>query len=72
MKTVTIHTEYIKLQDLIKLAGIVGTGGSAKLLIVAGQVSVNGEVCTQRGRKIRPGDSVVFGREELQVSYADQ
>ncbi len=66
-KTVTIDTEYIKLEALLKLAGLTGTGGEAKLRIQEGQVSVNGEVCLQRGRKLRGGDRVRLGREELLV-----
>ena len=53
---VKIETEFIKLQDLLKFAGAVETGGEAKLLIQEGQVSVNGEVCTMRGKKLYPGD----------------
>ena len=56
--TVQIRTEFIKLQDLLKFAGAVETGGDAKLIIQEGRVSVNGEVCTMRGKKIRPGDVV--------------
>ena len=58
METITITTEYIKLQDLLKLAAVTATGGEAKLLIQEGQVLVNGEVCTQRGKTLRPGDDV--------------
>ena len=54
---VAISTEYIKLQDAMKLANAVGSGGEAKILIQDGQVSVNGEVCTMRGKKLRPGDT---------------
>lgn len=72
MKTVTITTEYIKLQDLLKFASLVSTGGEAKLMIAEGAVTVNGETCTQRGRKIRPGDAVRYRGEELTVAYADQ
>ena len=46
METITVTTEYIKLQDLLKLAAVTATGGEAKLLIQEGQVLVNGEVCT--------------------------
>ena len=53
---VKIETEFIRLQDLLKFAGAVETGGEAKLLIREGGVRVNGEVCTQRGKKLRPGD----------------
>ena len=72
MITVEITTEYIKLQDLLKLATAVPTGGAAKNAIQDGEVAVNGEVCTQRGKKIRPGDDVVFDREHYAVTYADQ
>jgi ribosome-associated protein len=70
MTTISITTEYIKLQDLLKLAALTATGGEAKVLIQEGQVAVNGAVCTQRGRKIRPGDVVAFAGRELTVSYA--
>ena len=53
---VKIETEFIKLQNLLKFAGAVETGGEAKLLIQEGEVRVNGEVCTERGKKLRPGD----------------
>ena len=53
---VKIETEFIRLQDLLKFAGAVETGGEAKLLIQEGGVRVNGEVCTMRGKKLRPGD----------------
>ncbi|MFU2433883.1 MAG: RNA-binding S4 domain-containing protein [Clostridiales bacterium] len=71
MTDITITTEFIKLQDLLKLANLVGTGGEAKIVIQNGDVSVNGEVCTMRGKKIRPGDKVAFDGKELTVSYAD-
>ena len=60
MEKILIHTEFIKLDSLLKLAGLVETGGEAKLLIHNGQVEVNGEVCTMRGKKLRPGDSVTL------------
>lgn len=69
MTTVSITTEYIKLQDLLKLASLVSTGGEAKLRILEGEVSVNGEVCTMRGKKLRPGDIVSFADTELTVAY---
>ena len=71
MKTITITTEFIKLQDLLKFANLVETGGEAKERIQVGEVLVNGETCTMRGKKIRPGDAVVFDGQELTVSYAD-
>lgn len=60
MEKILIHTEFIKLDSLLKLASLVETGGEAKLLIQNGQVEVNGEVCTMRGRKLRAGDTVTL------------
>lgn len=60
---IQIHTEFIKLQDLLKFAGAVETGGDAKLIIQEGRIQVNGEVCTMRGRKMRPGDRAVLDQE---------
>ena len=71
MTDITITTEFIKLQDLLKLANLFGTGGEAKIVIQNGDVLVNGEVCTMRGKKIRPGDMVAFDGKELTVSYAN-
>lgn len=65
--TIKITTEFIKLDALLKFASMVGSGGEAKALIQDGQVLVNGEVCTMRGKKIRPGDIVSFGDEEVTV-----
>ncbi len=70
MENIVIETEYIKLQDLLKFASLVSTGGEAKLSVAAGEVTVNGQVCLQRGRKIRPGDAVGFRGRELTVSHA--
>ena len=65
---IQIKTEYIKLQDLLKFAGAVETGGDAKLIIQEGRVTVNGETCTMRGKKMRPGDrAVIDGELELVV-----
>ena len=72
METVYITTEYIKLQDLLKLASAVSTGGEAKLVIQDGAVTVNGEVCLQRGKKLRSGDTVRFAENTYTVAYADQ
>ena len=57
---VVIHTEFIKLQDTMKFANIVYSGGEAKALIQEEQVKVNGEVCTMRGKKLYPGDKFEF------------
>ena len=65
---IQIHTEFIKLQDLLKFAGAVETGGDAKAIIQEGRVTVNGETCTMRGKKMRPGDrAAVDGETELVV-----
>ncbi len=66
---IKIHTEFIKLQDLLKFAGAVETGGDAKLVIQEGRVAVNGEPCAMRGKKLRPGDRAVIDSEtELVVT----
>jgi len=71
MKTITIRTEYIKLQDLLKLANLVETGGEAKERVQNGEVLVNGEVCTMRGKKMRPGDIATIDGQDCTASYAD-
>lgn len=71
MNTIEIHTEFIKLQDLLKFANLVESGGIAKDFIQGGEVQVNGEICTMRGKKIRPGDDVCFENQHYTVSYAD-
>lgn len=68
MEKIQIDTEFIKLDSLLKFAALVGTGGEAKYVISEGLVEVNGETCTQRGKKIRPGDRVKFERYELEVT----
>jgi len=67
MEETKITTEYIKLDALLKYAALVGSGGEAKTVIAEGLVNVNGEVCTQRGKKIRPGDEIRFGSAVLRV-----
>jgi ribosome-associated protein len=64
---ISITTEFIKLEALLKFAAVVETGGEAKLLIQEGSVSVNGEVCLMRGKKLRPGDVVTLGDLTLTV-----
>lgn len=71
METIVIHTEFIKLRDLLKFANLVGSGGEAKERIQAGEVAVGGEVCLMRGKKIRPGDDVLFQGKHYTVAYAD-
>ena len=63
-----IHTEFIKLQDALKYANLVYSGGEAKQLILDGEVTVNGEVCTMRGKKLRPGDKFGFNGETYLIS----
>lgn len=65
--SVSIITEFIKLEALLKLANVVSSGGEAKIVIQEGDVSVNGEVCTQRGRKLRSGDVVALPGAEITV-----
>jgi len=65
---VAISTEYIKLQDAMKYANIVYSGGEAKLAIQDGLVTVNGEVCTMRGKKLRTGDKFTFMGQTFVIS----
>lgn len=58
IENINITTEYIKLDQLLKFAGLASTGAEAKEMITDMIVSVNGEICTMRGKKLRPGDSV--------------
>ena len=64
---IKIDSEFIKLDSLLKLSGIVPTGGAAKIFIQDGEVKVNSEVCTMRGKKIRSGDKVKLFDEEIVV-----
>ena len=69
MKTiqVKIHTEFIKLEALLKFEGLVETGGEAKERIQAGEVGVNGETCTMRGKKLLPGDVITLDDLRVEV-----
>ena len=69
MKTqlVTITTEFIRMDALLKLAGLVMTGGEAKALIQGGEVLFCGEVCQMRGKKVREGDTVTLGDTTVTV-----
>lgn len=67
VKEVKITTEFIKLEAFLKFAGAVSTGGEAKNIIQDSLVQVNGEVCTMRGKKLRPGDEVLVGKYYLKV-----
>lgn len=70
--SVPITTEFIKLESFLKLANAAGSGGMAKNFIQNGEVEVNGETCTMRGKKLRPGDSVRFNGAEYLVADAVQ
>ena len=61
---VKLTTEFIKLDQLIKYAGIAYSGAEAKDMVINGYAAVNGEVCTMRGKKIRPGDVVTLDFED--------
>ena len=64
---VAIETEFIKLEFAMKLANILPTGGAAKAEIQDGFVTVNGEVCTMRGKKLYPGDSFGYEGQEYKI-----
>ena len=68
---VVIGTEFIKLESAMKLANCIDSGGMAKTVIQDGQVTVNGEVCLMRGKKLTPGDRFAFmGQEYLITIHA--
>ncbi|MGN0675952.1 MAG: RNA-binding S4 domain-containing protein [Oscillospiraceae bacterium] len=64
---VKITTEFIKLDQLLKFSGAVAIGSEAKELIQNGQVKVNGETCTMRGKKIRSGDTITVNGQDISV-----
>ena len=68
---IKISTEYIKLDQLLKFSGVIGNGSDAKVLIFEEQVKVNGEIATQRGKKIRPGDVVEIGDQIINVCWTN-
>ncbi|MGM0420034.1 MAG: S4 domain-containing protein YaaA [Bacillota bacterium] len=67
---IKINTEYIKLDQFLKWASLVGSGGEAKTLIQEGKIKVNGEVEYSRGRKLYPGDEVEFVEGERKFSIS--
>lgn len=67
MIDIKINTEFIKLDAFMKFADMVYTGGDAKGFVQDGSVKVNGEVCTMRGKKLRPGDVVSFNGDDFRV-----
>lgn len=64
---IKIDTEFIKLDSLLKLSGVVPTGGAAKIFIQNGEVKVNGQICTMRGKKLRSGDKIEIFDEYIEV-----
>lgn len=67
MKEIKINTEFIKLDQFLKWAGIVQLGSEAKMFIVDGLVKVNSEICTQRGKKLRIGDQIEFNNQNYKI-----
>ena len=67
MESVKIHTEFIKLDDLLKFSGLVVTGGQAKAVILDGLVKVDGEVCLMRGKKLRGGEIIEYEGQKVKV-----
>ncbi len=68
MESIAISTEFIRLDAFLKLCGVVDTGGQAKVAVQSGQVLVNGEACSMRGKKLRPGDLVEYAKKRFQVA----
>ena len=69
MDNIKIQGEFIKLQDLLKFSGLCMTGGHAKLVIQNGEVELNGEVCTMRGKKVKDGDIVKYDGKEIKAVF---
>lgn len=67
MESIKIKEEFIRLDSALKLAGLVETGGHAKIVIQNGEVLVNGEVCTMRGKKLRSGDVAEFNNVAFKI-----
>jgi len=67
---IPISGDFIRLDNLLKIAGVTDSGGQAKILIQDGYVKLNGEVTTQRGRKIRPGDVVEMDEPSTRIVVA--
>lgn len=72
IKEIVITTPAIKLDQLVKFAGLAETGARAKILIDLGEFNVNGECCVKRGKKIKPGDIIEFKKIKYKVIYDEQ
>lgn len=72
MQEIKIKDEFIRLDALLKFAGLIGTGGMAKAEIQSGNVLVNGSICTQRGKKMREGDTAEYNGNQITVKYEDK
>ncbi len=68
IETIEINEEFIRLDNLLKFAGIAPTGGQAKFIIQNGEIKVNGEVCTMRGKKMRNGDKAQYRQRVIEVT----
>lgn len=68
MEEVKISTDFIKLDSFLKWCGAVSLGSDAKIYILDGLVKVNGDICTQRGKKIRQGDIIEFNGEKYKIA----
>lgn len=68
IETIEINEEFIRLDNLLKFAGIAPTGGQAKFIIQNGEIKVNGEVCTMRGKKMRNGDKAQYRQRVIEVA----
>lgn len=64
---VAIRTDYIKADAFLKFVGVCATGGQAKYMMEEGQLTVNGQVCTMRGKKLRAGDTVGIGGQLFRI-----
>ncbi len=69
MEEIKILTPFIKLDQLVKFAGFAETGAKAKILIELGELNVNGEYCTKRGKKIKPGDIIEYKNVKYKIVY---
>ena len=72
MREISVKGEFIRLDALLKFAGLVESGGQAKTEIQSGAVKVNGTVCTMRGKKMRPGDTAEYENEKIIIKNADR